>query len=423
MHVLFLTSYFTPCAAANAFIMDWLARYLVAAGHSITVVTSMPHYDDNRIWPEYRGKLVVREPRPHLDIRRVYVYLPPSKTNLVGRLLSYASFNALSTAVALVAHHYDVIFAPSPPLTNGFTAYLIGLLQGVPYIYNVQDVYPDVAITLGALTNRWAIVAFRALEQFVYRKAAAISVISEGFRCSLQRKGVPSSKLHVIPNFMDINFVRPLPRHNDFSREHGLDDRYVVMFAGNVGLSQGLEYILDAASKLSAYPDILFLIVGNGTAKPELMALAKAAQLSNVRFLPYQPWDSVPALYATTDVCLVPLRHGISLESVPSKVYTIMSAGKPLIAAVDQGSDTWQLVTDTGCGVLVPPEHTDAMVAAILSMYRDQESARRMGMRGRERMEMDLTPESAASQYEALFKRVIRSRHASHHRLIGARKW
>jgi colanic acid biosynthesis glycosyl transferase WcaI len=407
MRILLLSTYFRPDIASTGVLMTQLAEELASMGHQIVVVTSMPHYDTNRIWDRYRGRLFVRERQGPLDVRRVYLYVPQRKENLLGRLLNYATFNVLSTVAGTLAGQYDVVLVPSPPLTNGIAAFLMSRLRRVPFVYNVQDIYPDIAIRLGVMTNPQVIAAFRTLEKFVYRKAAAVSVISEGFRLNLLAKGVPDSKLHVIPNFVDPEFVRNLPRPNSFSRQHDLDDHFVVLFAGNVGLSQGLESVLDAARLLAHQPHVLFLIVGSGAAKDGLMKRVEEMGLDNVRFLPFQPHGVVPELYASADVCLVPLRRGLTEQSVPCKVYTIMAAGKPLVASVDEASDTWQLVRTADCGLCVQPETPEQMADAILALARDRELGGGMGRRGRQYVESRFTPQSAAKQYEALLQATI----------------
>lgn len=295
---------------------------------------------------------------------------------------------------------------PSPPLTNGLVGFAAGRLRRAPFVYNVQDVYPDIAVRLGVLRSRRSIAIFRRMEKFVYAKAAAVSVISEGFRDNLLAKGVPPGKIEVVPNFADTGLIRPLPRRNAFSAAHGLDERFVVLFAGNIGLSQGLEHVLEAARRLAGHPEVLFLIVGAGAAKPGLIDLAARLGLPNVRFLPFQPYQDIPEMYAASDAGLVPLKRGFTGESVPSKVLSILAAARPLIAAVDEGSETWRLAREAGCGLAVAPEDPAALAGAVLELAGDRERGRRMGAAGRELVERRYSRTAAATKYEELLIRV-----------------
>ncbi len=407
MRILLVTLYFAPDPAANSVIMTELAEELARLGHQVTVVTAFPHYDVNRIWDDYRGRLVQRDRHGAIDVVRTYLYVPPDKTNLAGRLLNYASFNLLSTLAGLTRARPDIILAPSPPLTIGLSAYLISRLRGAPFVYNVQDIYPDIAVRLGLLRNPRAIRAFRRLEDFVYDRAAAVAVLSDGFRRNLLAKGVPPDKLTVIPNFIDVTFIEPGAKDNGFSRAHGLRDRFVVLYAGNVGLSQGLEVVLDAAARLQSVPDVRFAIVGNGAARASLQALAAAKNLTNVLFLPFQPRDMLPAVYASADVCLVCLRQDIGSESVPSKAYTIMASGRPILAAVAAEAETRQLVREAECGLWVMPEDGAALADAVLRLRADPLARAQMGQKGRAYVEQRHTPAQVALEYQALFHRVL----------------
>jgi len=409
MNLLLLSLYYHPDPAANAVIITALAQQLAARGHRVTVVCALPHYDRNAIWPAFRGKLLQREQLDGVDVRRVWLYVPPSKANLLGRLWNYITFNVMSSLAGLGGPKPDVILAPSPPLTIGLSAWLLGLLRRCPYVYNVQDIYPDVAVRLGVLTSRKVIAFFAAMERFVYRHARAVTVLSEGFRRNLLAKGVPNAKIVVIPNLVDTAALQPGVKDNPLARREGLGDRFVVLFAGNVGLSQGLEHVLESARLLQGVKGLLFLIVGNGAAKPGLEQEAARMELTNVRFLPFQPRADLADLYASADVCLVPLKHGIADESVPSKMLSISAAGRPLIASVDEPSDTAQHVRESGCGLVVPPEDPQALAAAIMALYRDPDRARRMGMLGRAHVETRFTPEVVGAAYHRLLECVANS--------------
>jgi colanic acid biosynthesis glycosyl transferase WcaI len=407
MRILFLSTYFKPDIASTGVLMTQLAEDLDELGHEITVVTSMPHYSRDEIWDEYKGKLVHHERNGPVDVHRVYVYVPGSRARSMERFLNYGSFNALSVLKSLSVGKHDVVFVPSPPLTNGLAGDLISRFWGVPFVYNVQDIWPDVVIRAGVLTNQRIIHVLRRLERYVYRRAKALAVISRGFRRNLKRKGVPEEKIEVIPNFFDTDFVHPLPRQNDFSAAHGLDDRFVILFGGNVGHSQGLETVLDAADRLSDLEDVLFLIVGNGAAKDGLKDYAQELGLDNVQFLPFQPHEALPEMYASSDVCLVPLRKGFTNESVPCKVFTITAAARPLVASVDEGSDTWRWVERADCGLLTQPEDAEAMEEAIRALYRDRDLRERMGWNGRKHVVAHYNREVVARRYDELLRSVV----------------
>ena len=407
MRILLLSTYFNPDIASTGVLMSQLAHELTQLGNQVTVITSMPHYDTNRIWKEYRGKLLQQEKNGSLTISRVYVYVPGEKGHFTKRILNYATFNLLSGLTGLFLGRHDVILVSSPPLTNGISADFISRLCGTPFVYNVQDIWPDVVVRAGVLTNPRAIAFFRRLEAYVYRRAHTLTVLSEDFRKNLENKGVPSEKIKVIPNFCDTDFVRPLQKENPFSKREGLTDKFVVLFAGNMGHSQGLETVLEAARLLEEAPVIQFLIVGNGVAKGALKEYAKELGLKNTRFLTFQSHETVPNMYATADVGLVPLRRGFTNESVPSKIYSIMSAGRPTIASVDIGSDTWNLVRKAQCGFGTEPENPQAMADAIRALYRNRHVGTTMGKNGREHVLKYCTYQKAAQQYHELFSSIV----------------
>lgn len=408
MRILFLTLYYAPDPAANAVIITRLAEDLQAKGHEVTVICAMPHYDTNCIWPAYRKKLIQHERSTNgIDIYRVWLHVPKKKRNLLGRLLNYISFNIMSTLAGLFVRKPDVIITPSPPLTIGLSAWLLGLLRQAPYVYNVQDIYPDVAVRLGALTNPRIIRAFEIMERFIYRHAKAITVISHGFKRNLLAKKVPEAKLAIIPNFVDTDFVTPCSKNNEIARRESLVGPFVVLFAGNVGLSQGLEHVLDAAHALRHEQDIQFLIVGNGSSKPHLEEQAALLGLSNVKFLPFLPREDVPNLYASSDLCLIPLRKGIAQESVPSKALTIMAAGRPILASVDTPSDIADLIERAGCGVCVPPEDPESLAGAILELRDARERCQTMGAKGRDYVCEHFAPEKVSQQYAYLLADVV----------------
>ncbi len=406
MKILLLTTYFRPDVAATGAVMTRLAEELLRLGHHITVVTTMPHYDIDRIWNEYWGRLVRHERYGEIEVYRLRVYVPAHRGRFLGLALSYATFNFLSLVTGLLAGRSDIILAISPPLTNGISADLIGRVQRIPFVYNVQDIWPDALVRAGLVTRPSVIAAIRGLERHVYHRASALVVLSEGFRRNLLGKGISPSKIQVIPNLVETDVVRPLDKRNRFGAAHGLDGKFVVLFAGNLGYTQGLDTVLDAAQQLTDCDAILFLIVGSGASRSQTEAYAQRLRLPNVRFLPFQPHEAVPEMYAACDVCLVPMRRGFTNVSVPHKVFTIMASGRPMVAALDKGSDIRQLIERAQCGLCVEPEDAHALADAIRMLYADGVLRARLGRNGREHVVQGYTPDTVARQYHELLTSV-----------------
>ncbi len=399
MRILLLTTYFRPDVASTGVIMSTLAEQFVARGHEVTVLASVPHYDGNRVWPEFSRRWVYREESSGIRIFRLYTYVARDRANVAQRILSYGAFHLLSLLKGATLRNHDVILAPSPPLSNGVIADLLARMHRIPFVYNVQDIWPDVAVRAGVLTGERTIQRLRAMERHVYRRAARIAVVAEGFRNNLLEKGIPPEKISVIPNFIDTEFITPQPKANGFAAKHDLSDKFVVLFAGNMGFSQGLETVLEAAKLLQDQRGIQFLLVGNGAGRNAAEERSRLMGLRNVQFLPFQPHRDLPEMYGSAEVCLIPLRRGFTGESVPCKLFSIMAAGRPAVAAVDSGSETWSLVERTQVGLCVQPEDPAALAEAILHYRSHPEARLAAGRNARRCVETEFRPEPIADLY------------------------
>jgi colanic acid biosynthesis glycosyl transferase WcaI len=409
MRILILTLVFSPDSVSTSVLMTELALELKKLGHQITVLTTTPHYN---VEPEARQRQPLRRRWGGLLYQSdcqgspVYHASIAVKGNRVGaRLLDYLRFHLISTVAGLtLVGHYDLILAPSPPLTIGLSAWLLSLVRRAPFIYNVQEIYPDVAVSLGVLRNPALIRLLAALERFIYARAGRVTVISEWFHRRLLAKGVPATKLVVIPNFVDTEFMQPGPRQNPFAVEHRLTDKFVVLYAGNIGLTQGFETIIAAARQLSHLPKLQFVIVGDGTRRAWLEEQLAAQPLANVTLLPYQPRSLVPHIYASSDLCLVPLKRGTAQETFPSKIYTIMAAARAVIASADANSELTWVVGAARCGWVAPPDDAAALAQAIEQAYEQRDTLPQKGRNGREYVIAHHSRQAVAQQYDALLR-------------------
>jgi colanic acid biosynthesis glycosyl transferase WcaI len=405
-----LTPHFEPDVAPTGAVISRIVRELGQRDHTIEVITSLPWYRTHRVEQGYEGRLVRCEDASWGRIIRINPFATSDKRNLLRRAAGYAGFSALSALLGIrgprtaghqVGTRVDGVLAMSPPLTLGLSGWAIARARRAPLVFNVQDVFPDVAIELGVLKDRRLIAAARRLERICYKRADAITVLAEDLKENVAAKTSRPDKIHVIPNFVDTAAIAPAARGNTYRNEFGLTDKTVVMYGGNVGLSQSLDLLLEAATALAYEPDLVFVINGSGAALSELKR--KAHDLSNVRFIDMQPAERLPEVLAAADLHVVPLKRGLARSSVPSKTYSIFAAGRPLIASVDEGSEVARVVERSGGGVAVPPDDAEALTKAIRRLLDAPDEAARMGDAGRAWVELWASPAAVASAYEELF--------------------
>jgi colanic acid biosynthesis glycosyl transferase WcaI len=403
---------FPPDSVSTAILLGDLAQDLKNLGHEITVFTTTPHYnldsDSLEAQPLYPcwGGLLHRS--DYKGIRVLHASIPKKGKRIGARLLDYLRFHVISTLAGLVLPgRYDLVLAPSPPLTVGISAWLLGVFLRIPFIYNVQEIYPDVAVSLGVLRNNFIIKTMLWLERFIYARARIVVVISEWFRRRLISKGVPSGKLRLISNFVDTEFIHPGDRLNAFAKEQQLEGRFVVLYAGNIGLTQNFENILSASKRLRHLQDLLFLMVGDGARRLWLEDQLSKGEYPNVKILPYQPKSVVPAIYASSDVCLVPLKGGTAQETFPSKIYTIMAAGRAAIAAADMDSELAWVTRESGCGWAIPPDDEVELADTIVRAYHHRLRLIEMGQMGRKYVVEHYSRPVIARQYHRLIDNMV----------------
>jgi colanic acid biosynthesis glycosyl transferase WcaI len=400
LKVLVIGTLYEPDLGPSAPLFTLLSENLVERGHSVTVITMVPHYPSGRVSPPFKGKYMVRSLEKGVDVIRVG--LPSVNRSKLGqRFLQFACYQ-IGAAFASLIQECDVVLAANPSLTVWLPfAWMVGVRRK-PAVFSIQDLYPDVGISLGIFGNRLATSAVGALERFCLNRSSIVQIISDSFRPGLRALGVADSKMILAYNWVDTQMIRPLSRGNTFSQQYNLTGRFVVLYAGNLGIRQGLEHVLTAAKQLADQQDLLFVFVGDGSGRKNLMARAKQQQLTNVQFLPFQVRERIPEVLGCADVSLISLQRGIGAASVPSKIFPIMASGRPIIASVDQGCETWNLVEKAEAGLCIPPENPLALAEAILSLKRDQGLCERLGRNGRAWAERYHSAEHAAEEFERL---------------------
>ncbi|MEM9467139.1 MAG: glycosyltransferase family 4 protein [Actinomycetota bacterium] len=402
MRVLVLCPHFEPDTAPTGTVMTEIVHQLSAQGHTVDVVTSLPWYEHHRVLDAWRGRPWRRETTEWGTITRVHPF-PTDKTNIPARAAGFAGFTGLVGLLALFRRRRpDVVLTMSPPLTLGLPAWVVARLRRAAFVFNVQDIFPDVAIEVGAITDRRVIALLRWLERFVYRRADAVTVLSSDLAENVEAKVAGKTPVRVIPNFVDTERIQPSDRHTAYRDEIGAGDRLVVMYAGNLGYSQPLDLVIETARRWQGTrDDVCFVVNGGGSERPRLEALAEGVE--SVIFRDFQPAERLPEVLASGDVHLIVLKAGLARSSVPSKLYSTLASGRPVLASIDPGTEISRVLSEQACGVSVPPGDVDAFEAALAELLDDHAARTAMGERGRTFVETWVSPAGVATAYGRLF--------------------
>lgn len=403
MRILIYSYNYHPEPIGIAPLMTELAEGLVKRGHQVRVITAMPNYPERSIYPEYRGKLYHTEERNGVEIQRCFVMVHP-KPGLVWRLLLEGSFIAFSFIQALQGWQPDVILSTSPSLPASLPVAALKAIYRCPCVLNLQDILPEAAVQTGLLKNRLGIRLFELLEAFAYRQADRISVISEGFRQNLLTKGVADDKMVSISNWVDVNFIRPRSKvGSQFRQRHGLQDKFVVLYSGNIAETQGVRTAIRSAQSLAAHPNIQIVIVGEESRLEELRQFRDSLGVHNVMLHPFVPRAELPDLLSAADVALVMQKHNIVGFNMPSKIQCLLASGRPIIASVPGHGTAAQAIRASGGGVVVEPENPTLLARAILEMYDHPERMASCSQHGRRYALEHYSFQRALDRYESLF--------------------
>ena len=406
MRILIVTPYYTPDLGPSAPMFKLLTTALLQLGHMVTVISMVPHYPSGHVLPSYKGIKVKYSSEEGVEVVRIPI---PSmdRERFTERMLQFGAFQIGATLAALT-RDFDAVIISNPFFCSLLPFFWQAVIRRKPTIYSVYDVYPEVGIKLGIFRNELIIKIITSLERFCLLHSTLVQVLSSTFKPALNSMGVADSKIVEIIPWVDTELICPMPHDNAFAEEYGLTDRFVVLYAGNIGLSQGLEHILTTAERLVNHPDIRFVFVGDGSGMQVLQSQVEQQQLVNVQFIPFQPRENLPQVLASADIQIVSLRQGIGSASLPSKVFSSMASGRPILASVDEESETWTLIQKAEAGVWVPPEDPSKLTEAILFLKQDRALRERLGQNGRMWVEKNHTPLHAAEQFEKYLLEAIR---------------
>jgi putative colanic acid biosynthesis glycosyltransferase WcaI len=389
--LLVLNQYYWPGVEATAQLLTELCEAL-ADEFDVRVVTGVLHgHEDEPRRLERNGVQIVRVASTSYE-----------RSRIAARAANYVTYltNALVTAVR--APRPDVVLCMTDPPVVADVALVVARRFRAPLLVISQDVFPEIAIQLKRLENPAVTKVLRYLVSLYLRRADRVVAIGETMRRRLEAKGAPHEHVRVIPNWVDTERLRPLPKENEWSKGWGFDKQFVVMHSGNIGHAQDLDSLVRAGTFLRDLPDLRIAVIGMGARHAELVALAERLEVDSVLFLYYQPRHLLPQSLSAADVHVVGLAPGLAGYVVPSRLYGILAAGRPVIAAADPESETAQVVKRVGCGIVVPPGRPELLARAIRDAHDGKYDLDAMGARGREWVVREADRSVAVERYRRL---------------------
>jgi colanic acid biosynthesis glycosyl transferase WcaI len=412
MRVLVFGTNYVPERTGMAPFSTGLCEHLAKQGHEVEMVTTFPYYPEWRVWDGYRGRLYQRERINSVSVRRVWHFVPGRASSLFQRLAHDLSFTLNVFLAGLFAGRFDVICCICPPPTLALTAYLLAKVHRYPYVILLTDLASDAALATGIMREGPAVRLARAMEGFVYHRADSIVCICQGFVEKLTAQGVDRENLVLIPLWGNTQQVYPIAGATEFRRANQFTrEQFLAMYTGNIGKKQDLMNVVRAAELSKNVRDLVWLLVGEGEERSLIEEAIRQRGLTNIRLLPLQPAESLAEMYSAADVLLLHQKAAVVDSVIPSKLLTYMAAGRPVLAAVSDKSETAQYVQRANCGLIIHPENPEALVEAVLSLRRDPVGQSGLGANGRAYVQLHFAKEKVLQKYDVLF-----SRYAGHGR-------
>lgn len=407
MRILFIAQYFHP--EPNFFFGLPFAKELQRRGHQVQVITGFPNYPGGKIYDGYKIKLMQKEVMDGIPVYRFPLY-PSHDRSSLRRILCYSTLSvSLAAFSPWVIEPADVAFVVQGPATIGFPAILLKWLRGIPFVYNIQDIWPDSLLSTGMFNSRIGLKMLRVWCNFVYKRAAKITVITPGMKRVLQERGVQGDKIEIIYNWCDDAMICRAEPNERVAQKLGLAGKFNIIFAGNMGEAQALDQVIEAAALVAPrYHDIQFVFIGSGVAVENLKTMVCNKNLPNVLFLPRMPVEEIGNVLRLGDVLLVHLRRDpLFAITIPSKTQAYLAMGKPILMAVE--GDASELVKKAQAGLSCLPENPESIADVVVQFYQmNPEQRKQLGLNGMTFYDHELSFAQAVTCYEKIFKTVMR---------------
>lgn len=406
MHILFLTHYFPPEVNAPATRTYENARRWVKAGHRVTIITCVPNHPRGVVYPGYSNRIWQWDENDGIRVLRVFTYLSANK-GFLKRTANYISYMISANLLCPLVQGVDVVVSTSPQFFCGMVGFWVSRLKRRPWVLEIRDLWPESIITVGAIKQRSIIKMLEKLESFLYLKADHIVSVTHSFKLHIMKKGVMPERISVVTNGADFDRFNPMPKQNSTSKEFGLEDKFVVSYIGTHGMAHSLQIVLKAANLLKKEKQIVFLLVGDGAERDNLLKEKEALGLENVLMLPQQPKEKMPDFLAASDACMILLKKSDLFKTViPSKIFETMAMERPIILGVD--GESREIIEKAKSGLCIEPENHQQLAEAVLRLYNDPELSGSLGCNGRQFVKDNFDRDKLAETYLAILQKVCR---------------
>lgn len=405
MKILSLPAYFTPESVAGSHLGINRNEAFIKAGFEIVVHTPVPSRGlSDKVKNQYKKMRKEELYGGRMTIYRFPMFREPN--NAILRSIRYLLCSIIQFLKGCTEKDYDLIFTSSTPPIQGAMASMVKKIRKKPFVYCLQDIFPDSLVSTG-ITKKGSLIwkAGRIVENFTYRNADRIIVISEDFKRNILQKNVPENKIAVIYNWVDEKVVVNVNRDENILVERFNLDRgkFYITYCGNIGLTQNIDMLIEVAKEIENIEDLCFILIGEGAYKNKATEMISINKIKNIKMIPFQPYKDISHVFSLGDVGLVISKPGVGVNSVPSKTWSIMSAGRPVLASFDE-NQLKEIIEKNNCGIFTRAGDKDAFINAIKYLFRNADKCREYGANGRKYILENLSLKKSVSEYVEIIK-------------------
>ena len=404
MHILFLTHYFPPEVNAPASRTYENAKRWVREGHKVTVLTCHPNHPNGVLYPGYGNDLYRWDEIDGVRVLRVATYVSANK-GFLKRTINYVSYMISATLLCALVKDVDVVVSTSPQFFCGMAGLWVSAMKRCGWVLEIRDLWPESIVAVGAIKNGRIIGLLEKLETLLYRRATHIVAVTNSFKSHIVKRKISEQRISVLTNGADLDKYFPIAKHNSVRERIGANGSFIASYIGTHGMAHHLQTVLEAAHKLKDRDDILFLLVGDGANREELLKKRAELRLNNVLMLPQQPKELMPGFIAASDACMVLLKKTDLFKTViPSKIFEAMAMERPVILGVE--GESRAIIEKAGCGVCIEPENSRALADAVTFLSSNPELANELGANGRRTVIESYNRDALAKNYLTILQNI-----------------